>query len=50
MNPLLAWLISDASDGITGRRFVGKLWNPALAPDDAARGAMQPRPDLPAIL
>jgi 3-oxoacyl-[acyl-carrier protein] reductase len=50
MNPLLAWLVSDASSGVTGRRFVGKLWDASLPPDEAALRAMQPRPDLPAIL
>lgn len=50
MNPLLAWLLSDASAGLNGRRFVGKLWDASLPPDEAARRAMQPRPDLPAIL
>jgi 3-oxoacyl-[acyl-carrier protein] reductase len=50
MNPLLAWLLSDASGGLNGRRFVGKLWDASLPPDEAARRAMQPRPDLPAIL
>jgi 3-oxoacyl-[acyl-carrier protein] reductase len=50
MNPLLAWLLSDASAGLNGRRFVGKLWDASLPPDEAVRRAMQPLPDLPAIL
>jgi 3-oxoacyl-[acyl-carrier protein] reductase len=50
LNPLVAWLVSDASHGITGRRFVGRLWDAALPPDEAARRAMAVHPDLPAIL
>ncbi len=50
INPLLAWLLSDASGDFTGRRFVGKLWDASLPPDEAARRAMQPRPELPTIL
>jgi hypothetical protein len=49
MNPLLAWLLSDASGDLTGRRFVGKLWDASLPSDEAARRAMQPRTELPAI-
>ena len=50
MNPLLAWLVSDASGGINGRRFIGKLWDAALPPGEAAVRCMSPHPDLPAIL
>jgi 3-oxoacyl-[acyl-carrier protein] reductase len=35
MNEALLWLVSDAADGVTGARFVGKLWDPANP--DAAR-------------
>jgi 3-oxoacyl-[acyl-carrier protein] reductase len=49
MNPVLIWLASPLSDGKTGGRYVGKLWNPDLAPEDAARRALEPsvlrRPD-----
>lgn len=50
MNDALLWLLSDESNGVTGRRFVGHLWDSTLAPSDAARGAMQPVVALPAIL
>ena len=50
MNAALLWLLSDASSGVNGRRLVGKLWDPSLAPDEAAARAMQPHPDLPSIL
>lgn len=41
MDPLAVWLASDQSDGTNGCRFVGKLWNPELAPTDAANGARE---------
>jgi len=41
MDPLAIWLASDQSDGTNGARFVGKLWNPDLAPTDAANGARE---------
>jgi NAD(P)-dependent dehydrogenase (short-subunit alcohol dehydrogenase family) len=41
MDPLAVWLASDQSDGTNGCRFVGKLWNPELAPNDAANGARE---------
>ena len=41
MDPLAIWLASDQSDGTNGCRFVGKLWNPELAPTDAANGARE---------
>ena len=39
--PLL-WLCSQEADAITGARFVGKLWNKALDPAEAARAALEP--------
>ncbi len=36
MNPVLVWLASVRSDGITGGRYNGSLWDPALDPDEAA--------------
>lgn len=36
MNPLAVWLVSDLSDGMTGGRYVGKLWDAALPPAEAA--------------
>ena len=41
MNPVLIWLASPLSDGKTGGRYVGKLWNPDLAPEEAARRALE---------
>ncbi|MGE5537287.1 MAG: SDR family NAD(P)-dependent oxidoreductase [Gemmatimonas sp.] len=42
MNPVVVWLASPRSDGHTGERYVGKLWDPALPPDQAAAGALEP--------
>lgn len=39
--PLL-WLCSPEADGVTGARYVGKLWDQSLAPAEAARGALEP--------
>jgi 3-oxoacyl-[acyl-carrier protein] reductase len=38
----IVWLMSAQSDGVTGRRFIGKLWDPALAPGAAAEKAGAP--------
>lgn len=38
----IRWLLSEASDGVTGRRFVANDWDPALAPADAAAAASAP--------
>ena len=39
--PLL-WLCSTEADAVTGARYVGKMWNAALWPAEAARGALEP--------
>ena len=41
MNPLAVWLASDLSDGKTGGRYVGKLWDAALPPDAAAARCLE---------
>lgn len=33
----MVWLASDASATFTGKRYVGANWDPALAPEEAAR-------------
>ena len=40
--PPAQWLASPASDGVTGRRFVAGLWDPALPPEQAADAAGAP--------
>jgi 3-oxoacyl-[acyl-carrier protein] reductase len=47
MNELLVWLLSDASDGISGRRFNANLWDESKHEDEAARAAMLPYPEQP---
>ncbi len=41
MNPVLIWLVSDLAKGNTGGRYVGKLWDGSLAPDEAAAKACE---------
>jgi len=38
----IAWLASDASDNVTGRRFIAAKWNAALNPAQAAQAASAP--------
>jgi len=41
MVPPILWLASSLSDGITGVRFVGRLWDERLAPNEAAAKARE---------
>ena len=41
MNPVLAWLCSTRSDGATGWRYNGSLWDASLDPDAAAAGCRE---------
>jgi 3-oxoacyl-[acyl-carrier protein] reductase len=50
LNPAILWLLSDASNGVTASRFVGRLWDASLPPDEAAAKARQPQVALPSIL
>jgi 3-oxoacyl-[acyl-carrier protein] reductase len=40
VTPLL-WLASAQSDTVTGARFVAKMWDASLPPNDAAKGARE---------
>jgi hypothetical protein len=42
MVPPLLWLVSDAAGNVTGRRFLGVHWDPALPPEQAAEKAGAP--------
>jgi NAD(P)-dependent dehydrogenase (short-subunit alcohol dehydrogenase family) len=42
MVPPLTWLLSEAASGVTGRRFLGVHWDPALPPEEAAAKAGAP--------
>jgi NAD(P)-dependent dehydrogenase (short-subunit alcohol dehydrogenase family) len=39
MVPPLLWLVTDAAGKVTGRRFLGIHWDPALPPEQAAEKA-----------
>jgi hypothetical protein len=41
MNPLVVWLCSARSDGATGARYVGSLWDASAHPDSAAAGCRE---------
>jgi 3-oxoacyl-[acyl-carrier protein] reductase len=41
MIPPLLWLASPLSDGVTGARFVGKLWDASLRAEEAAARARE---------
>jgi NAD(P)-dependent dehydrogenase (short-subunit alcohol dehydrogenase family) len=43
----IVWLASPLSDGVTGARFVGKLWDEALPPNEAAAKAREASVLLP---
>lgn len=47
MNGLIVWLLSDLSDGFSGRRFNASLWNHDQNEAAAARAAMLPYPEEP---
>jgi NAD(P)-dependent dehydrogenase (short-subunit alcohol dehydrogenase family) len=38
----IRWLMSKEADGVTGRRFIGQDWDPALPPAEAAAKAGAP--------
>jgi NAD(P)-dependent dehydrogenase (short-subunit alcohol dehydrogenase family) len=42
MDPAIVWLASKRSDSKTGGRYIGRLWNDKLPPDEAAAGAFTP--------
>lgn len=50
MNNAALWLLSDASNGVTGRRIVGRLWDEQLPSAEAARNAMPAPAGPPSIL
>ena len=38
----ICWLLDRASDGVTGRRFLGVRWDPSLPPEAAAEASSAP--------
>jgi NAD(P)-dependent dehydrogenase (short-subunit alcohol dehydrogenase family) len=50
MGPPIVWLASDQSNGISGRRFVARDWDPDLPAMEAAQRAMQQPSATPVIM
>ena len=50
MRAPILWLCADQSNGHTGERYIAKLWDEALEPNDAAAKARQRRHRVPAIM
>ena len=44
------WLCSDLSNGVTGKRYIGKDWDAGLSVDDAEPGSRQQSHDFPTIM
>ena len=42
MRTPIVWLASQAAEGVTGRRFVARLWDTNLAPEEAAQACSAP--------
>ena len=42
MRAPIQWLMSRQSDGVTGKRFIGKEWDPRLDPNEAAQKVGKP--------
>lgn len=50
MRRAIRWLCDDASNGQTGGRYIARLWDETLPPDDAAAAARAPGIAKPAIM
>ena len=44
------WLCSDAANNHSGERYIARLWDDSLPPDEAAAVARQPSTELPVII
>jgi len=42
MAPPIVWLCSDASQGITGNRYIASFWDVSKPPEEAERGCRAP--------
>jgi len=42
MGPPIVWLMSDASDGVTGRRFTARLWKPDASNEENVKASGAP--------
>lgn len=50
MRAPILWLCSDKSNGHTGERYIARLWDTSLAPDDAAAKARDAHHEKPGIM
>ncbi len=50
MRRMIAWLCADDSNGISGARFIARLWDETLPASEAALLARSPSVDKPAIM
>lgn len=50
MRRAIRWLCSDASNDVTGGRFIARLWDETLPPDQAAAGARSAPTAKPQIM
>ncbi len=48
--PPALWLAADRSNGISGRRIIGKFWDHALPPDEAIKACLEEQHDTPRIM
>jgi NAD(P)-dependent dehydrogenase (short-subunit alcohol dehydrogenase family) len=50
MRRAILWLADDQSNGITGGRYIARLWDETLPPSEAAAASRQPSIAKPAIM
>ncbi|MDF2231786.1 SDR family NAD(P)-dependent oxidoreductase [Albimonas sp. CAU 1670] len=50
MRRAVGWLCGPGSDGVTGRRYIARLWDESLPAAEAAEGAASPHVEKPAIM
>jgi NAD(P)-dependent dehydrogenase (short-subunit alcohol dehydrogenase family) len=50
MGPPIVWLAGPAAEGRTGERYIARLWDPRLPPDEAAARARSAPVERPAIM
>ncbi|MCO6411003.1 SDR family NAD(P)-dependent oxidoreductase [Hoeflea alexandrii] len=50
MRRAILWLVDDQSNGMTGGRYIARLWDESLAPSEAAGASRVPSVPKPAIM
>lgn len=50
MRRAILWLVDDQSNGMTGGRYIARLWDESLAPSEAAGASRMPSVPKPAIM